>query len=463
MARSVTVIPASQIKSKAKKKVKTEKIRVAAYCRVSTAQEEQAQSYASQVRYYTDYINKRPDYELAGVYGDEGISGTSLRNREQFKKMIEDCEAGKIDLVIAKSISRFARNTQDCLHYSRMLKNMGIGVYFEKENISTMDAGGELLFTILSSLAQEESRNISENTTWGIRTKFKNGESHLNGAIIMGYDQAENGKMVINKEQAEVVRRIFIMYLEGFTTNMIAKVLNEEGIVGNKGKVSWNSNTIKGMLRNEKYKGDSLLQKTFTVDYLTHKNKRNTGQIDQYYVKGSHPAIVDEETWEAVQLEMDRKDRFIKEYGLPGFGYNNGSNCPYISQVFCGECGRKYGRQSWSGRGIHRWFCKDSNHRKGGSCGNRIVDEKVIDRAIVIAWNSIVENRDQYLAGWETTCEEGDPLERVRAKQMIELTAEGKITVQVPELTRMVLESVLINAETIAVHFLDGTVIQVSI
>ena len=459
--RNVTVIPANQIKSKETKS--TKKKRVAAYCRVSTAMEEQAQSFDSQVSYYTDYIKKRPDYEFAGIYGDEGISGTSLKNREQFKRLIEDCEAGKIDLVITKSISRFARNTQDCLHYSRLLKNLGIGVFFEKEGISTTDAGGELLFTILSSLAQEESRNISENTTWGIRTKFKNGESHLNGTIIMGYEQGPNGTMIINEEQAKVVRRIYALFLEGQTPNKISRMLKTEGVVGTRGKVGWSPGTIRGMLRNEKYKGDSLLQKTYTTSYLSHKNQPNTGQVDQYYVKGSHPAIIDEETWEAVQLELARRDQFMKDHNLKYCGY---ASCPspYIGKVFCGECGEPFNRHVWSGRDICMWQCKESVHTKGGICGCRQVEERVFDRATVIAWNSIVQDREKHIYKWkEMLSKESDPLSRLRAKQMIDLTKEGKIVKAVPEMTTMVLESMVVNEKTIKVSFLDGSVKEVAI
>lgn len=457
MARSVTVIPANQIKSKKGQDGKKNKLRVAAYCRVSTDQEEQLGSFANQVKYYTDYINENPNYVLAGVYGDEGISGTSLRNREQFKRLIEDCEEGKIDMVITKSISRFARNTQDCLHYSRMLKNMGIGVFFEKENITTLDAGGELLFTILSSLAQEESRNISENCTWSIRNKFKKGESYQNGTIIYGYDNVPGGKMKINKEQAEVLRKIYSLFLEGNTYAYIAKLLNEEGVAGNKGEPRWNASTVRRMLLNEKYKGDSLLQKTYTVDYLTHKTVKNTGQVDQYYVKDTHPAIIDRTTWEAVQLEIERRQRFIYEHNLSGYGYSNGSCAAFISQVFCGNCGCKYARQAWNNRNVIRYYCKDTVHRKGGNCNNRRVDESLLQRAIVIAWNSIVQDRSSYLEKWKRMIDEGNALEQIRGSQMIELTSEGVITKEIPELTRAVLERITIFDETISVSFLDGT------
>jgi site-specific DNA recombinase len=453
MARNVTVIPASQTTRKADDKKR--KVRVAAYCRVSTAMEEQTNSYKNQVKYYTEYINRHPEYVLAGVYGDEGISGTSLKRREQFKRLIEDCEAGKIDMVITKSISRFARNTQDCLHYSRKLKSMGIPVFFEKENVSTTDSGGELLFTILSSLAQEEARNISENTTWGIRTKFKNGEGHMNGSIIMGYRHIGKGKMEIDEEQAKVVRRIYKMFLEGVSESKIARALRDDGIVGVKGKVAWSATSIRAIISNEKYIGDSLFQKTYTPDYLTHKNIKNTGQVDQYYVKGTHPAIIDGETWEAAQLELKRREKFINEHGLKYSGYA-GCSSPYIAKVFCGACGKALKRHSWSSRGIVLWKCMD----KG--CRGKNIDEKVLDRSFVIAWNSIVDKRDDLVERWQQMVSEGNALERIRGQQMIDLTAEGKIVKQIPELTTMVMESMTVNKETVTVRFLDGTMKEIA-
>ena len=455
MARNITVIPASRTTKKVNKQAFGGKIRVAAYCRVSTDMEEQLHSFENQVDYYTKYIEKNPDYEMVEVYGDEGISGTSLKKRDEFKRMIEDCKAGKIDLVITKSISRFARNTQDCLHYSRLLKNMGIGVFFEKENINTLDASGELLFTILSSLAQEESRNISENSQWGIRSKFKKGISHLNASGIMGYAKGEEGELVVDPEQAEVVKRIYQMFLEGFTPSHIAMILNEEGVNGVKGRPAWHASIVSGMLQNEKFKGDALLQKTYTVDFLTKKTAKNTGQVEQYYVTDSHPAIIDPETWEVVQMEYDRRRTFVKKHKLHGYGY--GKSGPYTSKVFCGICGERFNRHVWTGRDLRIWQCKD------GACECRKIEERVLDRAMIIAWNSIIEKREEYLPKWKKQIKEGNPLERYRAKQMIQLTAEGKVQCQVDELTQMILESMYINEQAITVRLLDGTVKTITV
>lgn len=278
MAKQITVIPAKQVRMNSTKNEKvSSKVKVAAYCRVSTDQEEQLNSFENQKEYYTRYIKSKPMYEMVGIYADEGISGTSVKKRKGFQKMIADCENGMIDLIIVKSISRFARNTQDCLKYSRKLKNLGIGIIFEKENINTLEASGELLFTILSSLAQDESRNISENCKWGIRSKFQEGKPHINTYKFMGYDKNEDGRLIINEEQAKIVKRIFKEFLEGYNPADIARRLNEEGVPGVSGEPKWMKPTIIGMLKQEKYMGDSLLQKWVTTDFLNHTLKKNTG------------------------------------------------------------------------------------------------------------------------------------------------------------------------------------------
>lgn len=291
--------------------------------------------------------------------------------------MIVDCEAGKIDLVITKSISRFARNTQDCLQYSRRLKALGIGIIFEKENISTMDASGELLFTILSSLAQEESRNISENCKWGIRHNFRQGIVRLNTTFFMGYDADKDGNLVINPEQAKIVKRIFREFLEGWTPNEIAKHLKDEKINGVKDKASWTGGTILGMLTNEKYKGDARLQKTYTADYLTKRRVKNDGQIEQYYVKNSHKAIIPKAEWEAVQMEMERRTEYCKEVGLKRYGFAT-LNSPFVSKLVCGHCGAIYSRKSWSTRGQHTGVCRNKGQRNGGTCQAENVKDDVI-------------------------------------------------------------------------------------
>ena len=296
MARNITVIPARANRTNLAENLVLKK--VAAYCRVSTDFAEQASSYEAQVNYYTNYINGHADYEFAGIFADEGISGTSTKKRDQFNMMIADCKAGKIDMIITKSISRFSRNTLDCLNFVRMLKELGIGVIFEKENIFTLDSKGEVLLSILSSLAQDESRSISENSTWGIRRRFEQGKLHINQVKFLGYDKDTNGNLIINQKQAKTVRRIYQEFLDGKSASRIAKDLEVDGVPNWNGKPKWYDGSIKKMLSNEKYKGEALLQKTYTVDFLTKKRAENTGQVPQYYVEESHPAIIEKDIWE---------------------------------------------------------------------------------------------------------------------------------------------------------------------
>lgn len=279
MAKNITVIPASKKVTEgilARKEIP--KIRMAAYCRVSTDQEEQLSSYENQVSYYTNFISNNPQYELAGIYADEGISGTNTKKRKNFNRMIDDCEVGKIDRIIVKSISRFARNTLDCLNYVRRLKELGIGVTFEKEAIDTLDAKGEVLLTILSSLAQDESRSISENSTWGIRKRFEQGKFSVNTRKFMGYDSDENGNLIVNEEQAKTVRLIYEKYLSGRNYFVIARELNEAGIPGWNGKVNWIASTIETMLHNENTRVMLYCRKRIRWISLQRNERRTKGR-----------------------------------------------------------------------------------------------------------------------------------------------------------------------------------------
>ena len=411
--------------------------------------------------YYTRYIEEKPEYQLVDIYADEGISGTNTKKREGFNRMIADCEAGKIDLVITKSISRFARNTQDCLKYSRKLKALGIGIIFEKENISTMDTTGELLFTILSSLAQEESRNISENCKWGIRHNFRQGIVRINANGFMGYDADEDGKLVINPEQAKIVKRIFREFEEGWTPSEIAKHLNDAKIHGVKGKASWTGGTIIGMLTNEKYQGDARLQKTFTTDYLTKKRVKNEGQIEQYYVKNSHKAIIPRGEWEAVQMELERRTEYCREVGLKNYGKAS-VDSPFVSKIVCGHCGTVYKRHSWKRRSECYWCCRNREKQNGVTCSADNVKEETLRKVTVTAWNAVVKERDKLITSWEEMKKSGDPLKALRARQMIEITAQGPLKWETPELTRTILERIVVHDKRhFTVRFLDGTVKEV--
>ncbi|SHE89998.1 recombinase family protein [Caloramator proteoclasticus] len=442
---------------------------MAAYCRVSTDQLEQLLSYEAQVAYYTSYITNHPDYELAGIYADEGISGTNTKKREQFNKMIEDCKAGKIDMIITKSISRFARNTLDTLNYVRQLKELGIGVIFEKENINTLDSKGEVLLTILSSLAQDESRSISENSTWGIRRRFEQGKLHINHTKFLGYDKDEEGNLVINEKQAKIVRRIYKGYLDGKGPNRIARELEEEGIPNWNGKSKWYESSIRKILSNEKYKGDALLQKTYTVDFLTKKRAVNNGEVPMYYVEESHPAIIDKEIWEAVQLEMERRRAFAEKYNISKLDYATVDN-PFAGRVICGHCGSAFGRKVWNSTDerLRRvvWRCNKKYEVKGKkSCENKHIDDKVLYHAFVNTFNAMVENKDYFIEKWNEELISENVLVRYRAKQFIEILkdAEKAEAFDIDMYFRIIEKMTVFDGEKIIVSLLDGTEIEVVI
>ena len=283
--RVVTLIPARKTFTKASN---ASILRVAAYARVSTDSDEQMGSVAAQKDYFEKLIQKRPDWVLVGIYADEGISGTSINRREAFNRMIADALDGKIDLIVTKSLSRFARNTVDTLNTIRKLKAEGIGVYFEKEDINTLDGTGEFLLTLLSSLAEEESRSISENVKWGQRKRFADGKFHLPYKHFLGYNKGPDGTPVLVEDEAKIIRMIYRAYLCGISTTAIAKLLTQAGIPTPWGLQTWQTSTIESILRNEKYYGAALMQKTYCVDFRTKRQKKNTGELPQYYIENGH-------------------------------------------------------------------------------------------------------------------------------------------------------------------------------
>ena len=306
--RNVTVIPATLNPVRRMNPV-VKKRRVAGYARVSTDKDEQFTSYEAQVDYYTKYITSHPDWQFVKVYTDEGISGLDTRKRDGFNEMIADALSGAMDLIVTKSVSRFARNTVDSLVTIRKLKEKGVEVYFEKENIYSLDGKGELLLTIMSSLAQEESRSISENVTWGQRKRFSDGKITLPYKQFLGYDRGpkKDDPPVVNQEQAAIVRRIYRDFMAGKTIGAISRELTVDGVPSPSGKPKWSASTVNSILQNEKYRGSALLQKCFTTDFLTKKRKINEGEVPQYYIEHSHEAIIDPDEWEAVQEEIKRR------------------------------------------------------------------------------------------------------------------------------------------------------------
>lgn len=380
MARSVTVIPATINPITHLPAMASIKRRVAAYARVSTDSEEQLTSYEAQVDYYTRYIQSKPEWEFAGIYTDEGISATNTKRRDGFNQMVEDALAGKIDLIVTKSVSRFARNTVDSLVTVRQLKEKGVEVYFEKENIYTLDSKGELLITIMSSLAQEESRSISENVTWGQRKRFADGKVSLPYKQFLGYEKGEDGFPKIVPEEAEIIRLIYSLFMEGKTPTTIAKVLTRAGIPTPAGKSKWLSGVIQSILTNEKYKGSAKLQKRFTVDFLQKKMKVNEGEVPQYYVENSHEAIIAPDEWEAVQAEMQRRKALGTKYS---------GNSVLATRLVCADCGSFFGSKVWHSTSKYRRVIWQCNHKFAGGekCKTPHLDEADIKTRFMTAFN----------------------------------------------------------------------------
>jgi DNA invertase Pin-like site-specific DNA recombinase len=370
------------------------KRKTAGYARVSTDMEEQLTSYEAQVKYYTEYIKSRADWEFVDVYTDEGITGTSTRHRKGFNQMIADAMDDKIDLIITKSVSRFARNTVDSLTTIRKLKEKGVECYFEKENIWTFDDKCELMLTIMSSIAQEEARSISENCIWGQRRRFAEGKVAVPFKSFLGYERGEDGNLVVNEEQAKLVRRIYGMFLSGQSAYAIARILTKEGVPTPAGKQKWYMSTIKSILTNEKYKGDALLQKTYTADFLTKQKKINNGEIPQYYVKNNHEAIIDREIFDEVQKLIGRTKS--------GKGRQSSISI-FSSKIKCGECGSYYGSKVWHSNDKYRrviWQCnhKFDNDRK---CETPHLDEETIKQSFISAMNKLITNKNNIIADFE--------------------------------------------------------------
>lgn len=403
--KNISVIP-SQPEYDRSIKAQFKALRVAAYCRVSTTLEQQESSYEAQVSYYTEKIQSNPNWKLAGIYADDGKSATNTKKRDDFKTMIEDCMAGKIDLVLTKSVSRFARNTVDSLQNIRKLKEKNIGVYFEKEGVNTLEGTGELLITILSSQAQEESRNLSENTRWGLVRRFENGIVSVNHKKFLGYTKDENGELIIVPEEAELVRRIFRLYLEGASILQITRALEADRIKTVTGKDKWHCSVIEKMLQNEKYMGDALLQKTYTVDFLTKKRVKNQGIVPQYYIEDNHEPIIPKELFYRVQEEKARrasmhKSSITRKAKQEKSKYS--SKYALSDLMVCGECGHPYRRQTWSKYGEKSgvWRCESRLKNGTKNCRHSpTLKEKPLYEAIMTAINSVVENQGEFVGAF---------------------------------------------------------------
>jgi site-specific DNA recombinase len=394
MSKQITKIPAILKPHTSELIGENKRRRVAAYARVSTDHDDQFTSYEAQIDYYTKYIKSRDDWEFVKVYTDEGITGTSTKHREGFKSMVADALEGKIDLIVTKSVSRFARNTVDSLTTIRELKEKGVECYFEKENIWTFDGKGELLITIMSSLAQEESRSISENCTWGQRKRFADGKVTVPFKSFLGYDRGQDGSLIVNQKQAELVKRIYRMFMEGMTPYGIAAKLTEEKIPSPTGKEKWWAGTVKAILSNEKYKGDALLQKSFTVDFLTKKKKINEGEVPQYYVEQDHEAIIDPEIFDQVQDELKRR--------CPGRNRYSGVHV-FSGKLKCGQCGSWYGSKVWHSNDKYRRVVWQCNHKYDGGekCKTPVLTDDELKEKYIAAVNKLFADKDSILTDFE--------------------------------------------------------------
>ena len=398
--------------------------RVAAYVRVSTDGEEQLESFQSQKRYYQDKISHNKEWVMVDIYADEAITGTKVANREGFQRMIKDCMDGKIDVILTKSISRFSRNTVDTIQYVRLLKEKGIAVIFEKENINTLTEQGEMMLTIMSTIAQSEVESLSQNVKLGIKMRMKRGElMGFNGCL--GYDyHPEDKSITVNEEEAETVRLIFELYLQGYGTYTIAKRLTELGKRNKKGGTTWSDSGIRGIIKNEKYKGDLLLEKTFTTDPITKRRIENFGEVEQYYVKDHHEPIVSEEVWEKAQeirisrnrpgkmMADGKREKYTKKYALS-------------SMCECGFCGTKLTRRTLHSSSKYVtpvWYCRTAANKGKEHCPHsKSIHESILENAFLEAYGLLAENFDDVLESVLSTVEEvigsSDDVNRLRKEK----------------------------------------------
>lgn len=396
--RIITKIEANPLLTS--KKDRNVKLRVAAYCRVSTDDEDQINSYNAQVAFYTDYICNNPKWCFAGIYADEGITGTLVSKRKRFQDMIKDCEKGKIDLILTKSVSRFARNTVDSLNYVRKLKSMNIGVFFEEQNINSLTTDSEMFIGLYSVIAQSESENISANVRWGIQQRMKNG-TYAFRYNLLGYRKGEDGHPEIVPEEAEIIRRIFSMYLDGGSTNQIKDFLESNAILTKTGKSIWDKKVIRDILQNEKYTGDMLMQKTYRTDCLSKKIRKNNGELPKYLITNNHQAIIDRNTFKLVQLEMARRSskRKSSDRGLSELGKYSGKYA--LSELLiCGECGSPFRRRISNCRGEKKvyWRCLNRIEHGKQYCKKSVgIEESKLHEAICKSLSKLLPEKETVL------------------------------------------------------------------
>lgn len=371
------------------------KLRVAAYCRVSTEEEEQQSSFETQKLYYTEKINSTPEWEIAGIYADDGISGVHTKKRDGFNQMIQDCKKKKIDLILTKSISRFARNTLDSIQYVRMLKALGITVIFEKENINTSTMNSEMILTVLSAFAQAESESISQNVARGKRMGFQQGKFPFPYSQMLGYRKGSDGRPEIVSEEAEAIRMIFTSYLQGASLQTIRKKLEADGVLTARGNKKWSSESVQRILQNEKYCGDVLLQKTFIEDVLTGTSKKNTGQLPQYYIENNHEGIVTKQMFREAQAEIARRNSKSAANQRKRRRGRYNSKYALSERLVCGNCGSPYKRVTWNihGRKQIVWRCVNRLEYGTKFCSNSpSIPEAELHQAILKAVQNLATN-----------------------------------------------------------------------
>ena len=426
----------------------TKKRRVAAYARVSTTAEEQETSLVAQREYFEEFIKEHKDWVFVDVYYDDGISGLSFRKREGFNRMISDALAGKIDLILTKSLSRFARNTVDTLTTIRKLKAANIEVYFEKENIYTFDSKGEFLITIMSSIAQEESRSISENVTWGTRKRFADGKYHVPYEVFLGYKKGADGTLQVVEEEAKIVRLIYLLYLVGKSSFTISNTLDELGIPTPRNDGKWNKTTALSILSNEKYKGDALLQKTITVDFLTKKRKPNEGEITQYYITEAHDAIVSPEVFEIVQETLEyRKNTKLRYTG----------SYPLGGRIFCSSCGSFFGRKTLDKKRNSKEFWRCNSYYDGNHHPHSVDDSVVKDGLAKVMGILMDSNTDVIEQCWDMLKELRPKLHRSTYENLVSKIASNPGMIEENILfIHFIIEKILVLEDKLSYYLTNG-------
>jgi site-specific DNA recombinase len=413
----VRVIPAKVETGRDDANPDGEKKKIAVYARVSTMEEEQQSSQELQESYFKEMIAKNENWELYKIYADHGVTGTNTKNRTAFNEMIEDAKEQQFDIIITKSISRFSRNTLDCLTYVRMLKGLKkpVGVIFDRERISSLDSSSEMLLTIIASISEEESKTISANVCWGVTKRFSQGIPHIPTTYFLGYDEDEEGNLIINEEEAKTVRRIYKELLAGKGTVVIAKELTRDKVKTARGNTKWTSDSDLKLLRNEKYAGHALCQKSVTLDPLTHKRVRNKKHKPQYFIRNHHPPIISEEDWNEAQKELDRRSKMLHD---PGGKYRRAysGRAPFSNMFFCGTCGMPIIRRRITSNNKEKkyhfttWHCRVASHKYKAdfTCSAKYIWEEVIERAYNEMLLKMSKEIDQIRAEGEEAIEDVD-------------------------------------------------------